>query len=365
MAGFFSVKLAPGLRVSASRRGLRAHVGPRESRLHVGGGGTGVSTGAGPFTYYTPVGGTRRRARRSYARGPTQAQLNRARKAEQAQLLAEALRAIQAAHRQKFAPAQRAAAAMPEMPSLQSLTAQCEREQLRGTRFWQWSARREAKQRAGEVARARAAELHAQAGATQRAAQDRIDAQWDRLLANEEGTVLATLAAAFEDSEAPVAPVGGAGGEAFLVVLVPGLEAVPERYPTVTDAGNLSIRPMTATARWAFYRQLVAGHALVCAREAFAVAPGLREVSVVVLRDEGRDVYGADRLSAILCTRLARDAVHGVRWGQVSAWDVVDQVGEQTLLETWGRVRELRPLDLSDEPELAHLVASVDLDDFD
>ena len=56
MAGFLSFKIAPGVRVSASSRGLRTHLGPRVARVHVGGGRTGVSTGGGPFTAYESLG---------------------------------------------------------------------------------------------------------------------------------------------------------------------------------------------------------------------------------------------------------------------------------------------------------------------
>ena len=54
----FSVKVAPGVRLSASGRGLRAHVGPRAARVHVGGGRSGFSSGAGPVSFYTPLGGS-------------------------------------------------------------------------------------------------------------------------------------------------------------------------------------------------------------------------------------------------------------------------------------------------------------------
>ncbi len=56
------LRLAPGLKVRITRRGLRWGIGPQAARLHVGAGGTGVSTGAGPFSLYR---GLRRRRRRS------------------------------------------------------------------------------------------------------------------------------------------------------------------------------------------------------------------------------------------------------------------------------------------------------------
>ena len=56
----FSVKIAPGVTVRASSRGVRTSIGPRVARVHVGAGGAGISTGAGPMGLYTAVGRTRR-----------------------------------------------------------------------------------------------------------------------------------------------------------------------------------------------------------------------------------------------------------------------------------------------------------------
>lgn len=57
----FNVKLAPGMRVRASSKGLRTSVGPRAAHVHVGGGRTAISSGAGPLTWSGNVGGKRRR----------------------------------------------------------------------------------------------------------------------------------------------------------------------------------------------------------------------------------------------------------------------------------------------------------------
>src|SRR5437879_2030923 len=56
----FSIKLAPGVRIRASSRGIRTSLGPRAARVHIGGGRTGVSTGFGPVGFYTSLGGGRR-----------------------------------------------------------------------------------------------------------------------------------------------------------------------------------------------------------------------------------------------------------------------------------------------------------------
>ncbi len=56
------VRLAPGVKVRLSKRGIRWSLGPRAFRVHLWPGGTGLSTGAGPWTWYKPL---RRRGRRS------------------------------------------------------------------------------------------------------------------------------------------------------------------------------------------------------------------------------------------------------------------------------------------------------------
>src|SRR3954470_404569 len=81
----FSVKLAPGVRIRASSRGVRTSIGPRAARIHVGGGRAGFSTGAGPVSYYTPLSGSRRSTGgRSTSAGASQRALAQAAKAQQA-----------------------------------------------------------------------------------------------------------------------------------------------------------------------------------------------------------------------------------------------------------------------------------------
>jgi hypothetical protein len=50
------LRLMPGVKVRIGRRGrLQYGLGPRWLRIHGGAGGEGVSTGAGPFTFYRPL----------------------------------------------------------------------------------------------------------------------------------------------------------------------------------------------------------------------------------------------------------------------------------------------------------------------
>lgn len=54
-----SFKVAPGVRIRASSRGISAGVGPRAARVHVGSRGVGVSSGVGPFSTYSHLSGGR------------------------------------------------------------------------------------------------------------------------------------------------------------------------------------------------------------------------------------------------------------------------------------------------------------------
>jgi hypothetical protein len=74
-----SFKVAPGVRIRASSRGISAGVGPRAARVHVGTRGVGVSSGVGPFSAYSHLSGGRGSsggtASRASYRGPTKASL--------------------------------------------------------------------------------------------------------------------------------------------------------------------------------------------------------------------------------------------------------------------------------------------------
>ena len=56
-----SIRLAPGVKIRLGRRGAWWSLGPRAARLHVGAGHAGVSTGAGPVTFYRRLGRRKRR----------------------------------------------------------------------------------------------------------------------------------------------------------------------------------------------------------------------------------------------------------------------------------------------------------------
>lgn len=343
-------------------------MGPRAARVHFGSGRTGFSTGVGPVGYYTSVGGSSRsRSSSSRSTGASTRSLTAAAKAEQAQELASALTAILELHQQEFPAAQRPLAPSPPQPDAEAITQKHRKQALAGIGLFQRSARSAAKAQADQAAGAELAAIRENDARLHAEYQAQLDAEWHRLVGNHEDAVMAALAAAFEDNEAAAAPVGvsrtGSTAEASLVVLVPPPSAVPERRPTTTSAGNLSLKKLTKREAANFYKLLVCGYVLATVKEAFAVAPGLSHVRVVALRSPGRDAYGKARVEAVLGARFALQSLVGVRWNEVDSSVVVNDVSEDLTVRQVGPSKEFGALDLSGEPQIAALVATVDVDE--
>jgi hypothetical protein len=362
----FSFKVAPGVRIRASSRGIRTSVGTRAARVHIGAGRTGFSSGAGPVSFYTSLGGGRRSGGRSGSRPPSMAsyqrQLAAAQKAEEAQRLAAAFQEILNVHRTEFPPAVPPVAPPPSLPDARAVRRRHERDALAGIGLLQRAARGEAKERAARASDAELAAAHQQAALQHAEYQRQLDRCWRQLCDNDPDVVLATLAEAFEDNEAPAAPVAVDDAELDLVVLAPPYDVVPERMPGRTQAGNLTLRKLPKGERSALYAMLVFGHLLVTMREAFAVAPGIMAIRSVVLRHAGVDAYGRPRLECLLAGRFLRSAFDGVRWRDADASRIVQDTASE-LLVTLRRGTELQPINLSQEPEIQKVIDLVDFDE--
>jgi hypothetical protein len=366
----FSVKLAPGIRVRASSRGIRASLGPRAARVHVGGGRTGVSTGIGPVGFYTAIGGGGRRRGSSpqaaYQRqlATQQRQAAQAERAATAQHLADAFLHILNLHRVDFPAARPPVAPEPAPPDRATIYQHYETQALTGISRFKRAERAAAKHQAAVWADGEAARRWAVSQQQQAQWQQELDRQWRLLAGNDPDTVLSTLGEAFEDNEAASAAVGLDGSVVSLVVLVPlAGQAIPDRMAGRTSAGNVSLKKLTQTEKADFYRQFVCGQILVTLREAFAVAPGLTGARVVVLRNDGRDVYGRPVVPCLAAVSITRQALQGVQWHEADAIAIVNAAAHESLIVQKGRIRELSPLDLTDEPDIAALVRAVDLEE--
>jgi hypothetical protein len=357
----FSVKIAPGVRVRASSRGVRTSIGPRAARVHVGAGRADFSTGAGSVSFYTAVGSTRHR-KTPGGRSPSIASLQRqaaaAQKAEEAQRLAAIFREILNVHRHEFPPAQRPVSPPPVLPDEGRLRSQHEHAALQGIGLFRRAERIAARQRAAAAAASELAALKQQAQMQAAQAQAELDQQWWQLLANQPDTVISTLAEAFDDNEAPAAPIGVDGDELSVAVLVPAESAVPERMPATTQAGNLTLRKLPKGEHASLYMMLVAGHLLVTLRETFAVALGISAARVIVLRSGCAHAYGRPRLECLMAGRWTWTAFGGVRWHQADAVTILRDIAVELIANM--RRNQLFPIDLSKEPQIAAVLVGID-----
>lgn len=360
----FSMRVAPGLRLSTSGHGIRAGIGPRVARVHVGTGRPGVSTGAGPLSLYSSIGGPGRRTGATATTSTTQ-RLNAAEKAQQAHELGTVLDSIGTVHRQTFEPVQRPLAPEPVLPGFPKILRAAEKNELASTRITARSARRQAKQHARNVAERHAMKLLTEAEGLKSGYQTQLDLAWQKLLDNDTDTVLEVLDEAFQDNDAPAAAVGVDGSDVSVVVLAPPSQAIPERYPTTTAAGNLSIKKMTKSMRSDYYKLLVCGHVVVTALETFAVAPGAKSTTLVVVRRREDGAVNGNDVEPILATKILRSSLGRLSLSTMDAAEVINQVGLNTLTKTKGTAKELQPIDLHSEPDLQDLLARMGPEDLD
>lgn len=356
MASFGSVRIAKGVRLSASSRGLRAHVGPRGARMHIGGGRTGVSTGAGPFTYYTSGGSSRRSSGSRSSGGVTKAQLAQMEKEEEGLRLREQILSIIAIHRVTFPPVEKPVVARPPAPELSALQRSREKELLAGISFFKRAERGRAKAKALELAKEDVREKEEEIERDHATEVERVDEEWARLLANDPDIVISVVDQAFEDNDAPAAPVDVEGSTLSLVVLVPPIEEVPERKPSVTPSGKPTVKKMTKQERGDLYLTLVCGHLLATIKEALAVAPSIADVKGVVVRRGQDDVFGNERMEVLLAARYSRDQLARVKWDDVLPSDVVQEAASELTWNLKGRPPQLQSLDLDSEPHLKEFV---------
>lgn len=365
----FSVKLAPGVRVRASSRGIRTSVGPRVARVHVGAGRTGFSTGAGPVGYYTSVGGPGRGRSRATS-GSVNRQLAAAARQQAAadkgavaRQLADALIAITEIHHEEFPMATSPVAPPPASVNEAAIRLAHRKNAKKRTSFFARTARKAALTAADTAADAEIAEARRWGLAQQAELQGELDAWWAALERCEPDTVLGTLIAAFADNEAAATAVGVEGTEASLVVLVPPESAVPDRKPTTTQAGNLSLKKLTKTETADFYKLLVTGHLLVTLREAFAVVPRLTAARIVAIRAPERDAYGVLKPEVLMAGRCRRETLEGIRWKDADSTRIFNDALTEKVAVQKGATGALQPIKLEGEPELRALIEAIDLED--
>ena len=351
----FSFRVAPGVRLRVTNRGLRASLGPRSARLHVGGGRPAISAGSGPFTAWTTIGGSTRRAGGASASGGHAAYVAdglspaAASKAEEAARLTSQLAALRGLHNVDYPPAQEPAVRPLVPPTLDVLVAQaCTRHGIRsgrGAEAQKLAALREAQ--------AEARELWATCETETAHRREALARRWRDLLANEPYAVMGTLVAAFQDNQALAAAVDVEGAEARIVVLVPDVLALPDRVPGTTATGAVSLRKAKKGELNELHFDVVCGHVLATLKETFAVAPRIEVVSIVAVQERGD---GAGDVEPVLAARVARPRLAGLAGQSASA--MLEEAASGLLVNLRGSARTLTVLPLAAHPDLAALIAA-------
>ena len=272
-------RVAPGLRLRATRRGPRVSIGPRIARMHLGGGQPAVSAGRGPFTVWSTLSGGGHTGSGHDGRGRASRK-----KADAWQSQRAHLDRLLHAHTRPVTRATRPVLPPPAPVTASHVRRELRREAVAEMPWWHLSRRRRARAAAdaqvdAEVTRRRqrAAEDHA----AQQAAADRW---WQALLDADETTVLARLETAYHAHAMPATPVAVTDRAAHLVVPVDTPERlIGKREPAHTDLGNLSFAIMPKTRRHDLYIQAIGSAILAVAAETFAVVPGIERVSIAVV----------------------------------------------------------------------------------
>lgn len=366
-----SFKIAPGVRIRASSRGLRTSIGPRAARIHVGAGRTTLSTGVGRFTAYTSGG--RRRSHRGRSRtGANRARTvslaalqNAARAAERAEQVASIGRIEQALvtlHHQEFPSANRPIVPGPSPVNVGAIRKARMKEARRGIGWFARSVRRAARQRAEALADEQVRMEQARRAADHAAAQQAADAAWHDLCAHRPDAVIAAMEAAFEDNQSPAtcvdADVEGDVRHASVVVLFGSPDMVPDVAPAVTPGGRPTVRKRSKTDRNALYAAALGSTVLATVKEGLAVAPSVDEVRLMVVRRDPQATGPESYLSAIYVARFPRRLVETLPWPRLDPLDVLLRAPDAQIVRK-GVAREIAALDLVTEPGLAEVLEQV------
>ena len=316
-------------------------MGPAPRDVYVGQQFANPAIPAAPLTFYTPS-----RARREHPSYLAPQLPPTADKAQQAQALASAIQGIRTLHHQEFPPVQKAVLPYPPRPDHAAILSRRMNDALARVSIFRRSTRKAAKAAAVLATRMECSELEAASQAQYVAVQQEIDTLWQRLITNDSDVVLAVLSHEFQNSSAHAAPLGVWDAEAQLALLAPDLAALPERHPTTTAAGNLSLKKFTKGEMADLYKQLLAGLVLATAKAAFAVAPGVTDIRIVALRNTPADAYGKIRPEPILAARIARAALNGVQWTKADALSILSEISSELLTRIAGPSKAFAPLDL-------------------
>jgi hypothetical protein len=255
-------------------------------------------------------------------------------------------------HRDEFPDVVAPAAPAPEGVDEEAVYGRHERDELASISFWRRSQRREAKAAARDAAAAGVAEERAKREQERVAVQRRLDDEWQRLMRNDHELVLAAIEVAFEDNEMSAAPIDVEGdGASLLMKIASPSELIPEREVTTTPSGKPTHKRRPKGSVNALYAEILASHALATVKEAFAVAPGLQHVRLLVVR--GDRLGGGLQLIPLYAGAFDRGALPRTDGKDFNVLGFIEAHGD---IRYKGQAQEVAPLATKGDPELRHTV---------
>lgn len=288
-----SLRILPGVRISASTSGIRASVGPRAARIHAGTGKTAVSSGFGPFSMSASTGTARKST--SNRKRPTSKPQVRKKKAEPSSLdtLGDALNlvvgifqlmeVVSDIHEAKQASKQAAKLLADSEQAAQLLTS-LHLENFTGPAKPTAPQRQEVTRKWANFWVSNDDDIAANeaAFAERRTQYQQELASWKLLQAHDPLEVIAVVDEALADNASQSTCIDAgfaeAGNYVTVVVHYPGLEITEGIVRT-----GWKSRPRNETEKIALYRSALASTVIATAKEALAFAPAADEVYVVVL----------------------------------------------------------------------------------
>jgi len=333
-------------------------------RVYGGGRGLGVSVGKGPVRYSTRLGGGSRSSSGRTSAAAYEREVRAAERMEEVQAVLDLdnqLVEMCHVHREEFEPAQK-----PGLPGAQpvdprEVKARLEAEAVEGIGMLKFGERRAAKtaarERLDEEVVAEEERRAKQAAGTQQA----WDEFWGKLQANDAEAVLPALERAFEDNEAPAAAVSCRDGRVDVVMRWSQLDdVVSERKAAVTPTGKPTIKKRSKSERYELYLETLCSHALVTAKEAFAVAPKIERVGLAVVRATTDPARGDDVVEPVLLGLVSREDLERIHWTNINATAALLCSAEGRIgFKGKGANKTLYGLDLSDDPDEREFIAQV------
>lgn len=347
-----SFKVAPGVRISASSRGLRTSVGNSRARVSVGGGRTYTSAS---------IAGVRVSQYHSSASRPARPRVSASQleRETQAEEIAQIERALTTLHLEDFPHSKPPQLPSPTPVDVQALVTRRRKESVSGIGFFKRAARRAAQERAERDARHEAQQQDAANLEEHRTRQAQAESFWQRLVAHESEAVLVMLDGVFADnaSEATCVDAGTDEGKRYatVVVVFPSANSIPERTVALTPAGNTTTRKRTKSDRNALYVRALGSTVLATVKEAFTAAPSLDEVRIVVLRKDPDALSPSGYLTVIYTAEFGRERTQSLPWAQLDPAETL-LAADDARLRRKGAAGDVIPVEV-DDPALSGLVA--------